>query len=312
MQDQDQKPTAVQTAPQAQPVEAKKPETTKKGASLKNLIASFAPQEVDPETYYTLISTQVMGVDARGKNRPVEDMLFFLNVAKKLQLDPTLKQIYPVYRWDSRLGRERMIIQTGIDGFRLVAQRSKQYGGQDDATYRVEDVFNPVTGEMKKQLVATVTVYKMVDGVRMGVTASARWDEYAQKKRDGSYVDMWANMPYNQLAKCAEALALRKAFPQDLSGVYISEELDKDRGDIKSLNLPTPKSIEEKKAKALETAKSKEAEAEKEVKTEDKKEEVKKVPEPQKVEPKAQDTLLSNFENMKQSPKPVKSLGDKK
>jgi len=246
----------AQTAPveQTPATKAVAKQPTKKGVSLKNLVASFAPEGIDADTYYTLISTQIMGVDARGNARPVEDMLFYLNVAKKLGLDPSLKQIYPVYRWDSRLGRERMIIQTGIDGFRLVAQRSNQYGGQDDASFKVEEVFDPVSGETKKQLVATVTVYKIVGSTRMPVTASARWHEYAQKGQKG-YSGLWATMPYNQLAKCAEALALRKGFPQDLSGVYISEELDKDRGDIKALDLPTPKSIEAKKA-AKEEAKA--------------------------------------------------------
>lgn len=307
MDTQSQNPTASQNTPTVKPVEATKPVITKKGASLKNLVASFAPEGIDTETYYTLISTQIMGVDARGKGRPIEDMLFFLNVAKKLQLDPTLRQIYPVYRWDSRLGRERMIIQTGIDGFRLVAQRSRQYGGQDDPTYKVEEIFDPITGENKKQLVAIVTVYKMVNNERMPVTASARWHEYAQKKSNGEYMGMWVTMPYNQLGKCAEALALRKAFPQDLSGVYISEEMDKERGDVKSLNLPTPKSIEEKKAKALESAKAKEIEAKKENVKETAVKEEKKVVEPQK----AQETLLKNFSGMKQSPETVKN-SDKK
>lgn len=244
-------------AQQPQTAVAKAPATSKKGVSLKNIIAQFAPEGIDADTYYQLISTNIMGTDARGNQRPVEDFLFYLQTAKKLGLDPTLRQIYPVYRWDSRLGRERMIIQTGIDGFRLVAQRSKEYGGQDDASYKVEEVFNPINGETKKQLIATVTVYKIVGNTRMPVSASARWDEYAQKAKNKNgeeyFTGMWATMPYNQLAKCAEALALRKAFPQDLSGIYVAEEMDKERGDIKSLDLPTPKSIAEKReAKALQ------------------------------------------------------------
>lgn len=252
-------PNTPKTAPAEVPTtKAVEAQTSKKGTSLKNIVASFAPEGIDPTTFYELISTQIMGVDARGNKRPVEDMLFFLNVAKKLSLDPSLKQIYPVYRWDSRLGRERMIIQTGIDGFRLVAQRSKQYGGQDDAVFKVEEVFNPVTGETNKQLVAVVTVYKVVGNTRMPVVASARWDEYAQKAKDKQgkeyFIGLWSSMPYNQLSKCAEALALRKGFPQDLSGLYIPEELDKERGDIKALDLPTPNSIEAKKEAKAEKA----------------------------------------------------------
>lgn len=224
-----------------------------KGLSVKALLKDVTPHGVDPRVYYELVSTQIMGTDKMGKPRQIEDIVYFLSVANKLKLDPLLKQIYAVYRWDSRAGKERMIIQTGIDGFRAIAQRSKEYGGQDDPAFTVEETFNPVNNETVKQLKATVTVYKVVGGQRMPVTASTRWNEYAQKGKDKQgneyYIGLWATMPYNQLSKTAEAAALRKAFPQDLSGVYISEELDRERGDIKSLDLPTPKAIEEKKAK---------------------------------------------------------------
>ena len=276
----EQQPTTAQTT-----AVAKAP--TKKGVSLKNIVANFAPEGVDVETYYQLISTQVMGVDARGNARPAEDFLFYLTTAKKLGLDPSLRQIYPVYRWDGKLGRERMIIQTGIDGLRLVAQRSQQYGGQDDATFKVEEVFNPINGETVKQLVATVTVYKIVGDTRMPVTASARWHEYAQKakRKDGGeyYMGMWESMPYNQLGKCAEALALRKGFPQDLSGIYIPEELDKDR-QIKGLDLPTPKAIAERK----------------EAKEEAKKEPTEPAKAPEIVKGEAEKTLLKNFAGQEQ------------
>lgn len=240
----------------AEPIQSK--QLSVKGQSLNNLIKQLTPEGIDPKAYYELINSQIMGLDAKGNGRPVEDMLYFLNVAKKLGLDPVLKQIYPVYRWDGRAGKERMIIQTGIDGFRLIAQRSKEYGGQDDAVFTVEEEYNPVTDETVKQLKATVTVYKLRGGQRMPVTASARWNEYAQKTKDGKYMGLWATMPRNQLSKCAESLTLRKAFPQDLSGLYISEELDRDRGDIKSLDLPTPKAIEEKKAKTAKVAETSE------------------------------------------------------
>src|SRR4051812_7595152 len=169
---------------------------SEKGLAVKALLKDVTPKGVDPRVYYELVNTQIMGSDKMGKPRPIEDLVYFLSVAKKLSLDPVLKQIYPVYRWDSRAGKERMIIQTGIDGFRLIAQRTKEYGGQDDAEFTVEDEFNPVTGETVKQLKATVTVYKQVDGKSLPVSASARWNEYAQKGKDKQgkeyYSGLWA------------------------------------------------------------------------------------------------------------------------
>lgn len=281
------------------PVAQKSLDDTKKGTSLKNIIAKFAPEGIDPQTYYTLINNQIMGTDARGNARPIEDMLFFLQTAKKLGLDPSLRQIYPVYRWDSRLGRERMIIQTGIDGFRLVAQRSQEYGGQDDAVYKVEELYNPITGETEKQLTATITVYKIVGNTRMPVPATARWNEYAQKAKDKQgkeyFIGMWSSMPYNQLAKCAEALALRKAFPQDLSGVYVAEEMDKERGDIKNLDLPAPKSVEDKKKAKAEAQQSAKDEGTKEANPADQNQADKPAEAPKLEKGTAVQTALTNF-----------------
>lgn len=69
---------------------------------------------------------------------------------------------------------------------------------------------------------ATVTVYKLMGGMKCPFTASARWEEYCPFPPNDN---MWRKMPYNQLAKCAEALALRKAFPAELSALRTDEEM---------------------------------------------------------------------------------------
>jgi hypothetical protein len=85
----------------------------------------------------------------------------------------------------------------------------------------------------------------MVEGTRVPFTASARWKEYVQEKdeyedsrKTGKKVPaaMWAKMPYLMLGKVAEALALRKAFPNDLSGIYTHEEMQ--QADIQVEAMP--------------------------------------------------------------------------
>jgi hypothetical protein len=87
---------------------------------------------------------------------------------------------------------------------------------------------------------ASVTVYKMVSGQRCAFSASALWDEYCQLAKDGKPTVMWQKMPYLMLAKCAEALALRKAFPAELSGVYTHEEMMQADTEAKAVESQPP------------------------------------------------------------------------
>lgn len=146
-----------------------------------------------------------------------DELQLFLYTAKRTGLDPLAKQIHAIKRWNSQAGREVMTVQTGIDGYRLTADRTGKLAGISDPVFDVED--KPHPGK------ATVTVRKLVDGNECDFSASARWGEYVQTKKDGSTTTMWSKMPYLMLGKCAEALALRKAFPADLSGVYTFEEM---------------------------------------------------------------------------------------
>lgn len=141
----------------------------------------------------------------------------FLHACKRTGLDPLMKQIYAIKRWNSQEKKETMAIQTGIDGYRLIADRTCRYAGSDEPVYEV--------GPEGYPSVASVTIYKMMEGQRCGFSASARWTEYVQTTREGQPTAMWKKMPFLMLGKCAEALALRKAFPAELSGIYTHEEM---------------------------------------------------------------------------------------
>jgi phage recombination protein Bet len=142
-----------------------------------------------------------------------DELKVFLYVCARTKLDPFARQIYLVKRWDTRQGRDVFTPQTGIDGLRSIAERAGNYAGNDDPTF--DDEKTP-----KK---ATVSVYKIVEGQRVAFSASARWEQYCPKSPNDF---MWQKMPHLMLGKCAEALALRKAFPNVIGGLYISEEME--------------------------------------------------------------------------------------
>lgn len=146
------------------------------------------------------------------------ELAFFLNVCKLKRLDPFTGQIHCVKRWDSSLGREKMSLQVGIDGFRVIAVRSGELAGISEPEFDSEEGDYPTW--------ARVTVYRYGrDNEKIAYPAKARYSEYVQTKKDGTPNHMWTTKPYIMLGKCAEALALRKAFPDELSGMYSDDEM---------------------------------------------------------------------------------------
>lgn len=146
------------------------------------------------------------------------ELVMFAEVCKRTNLEPFAapRQIYPVMRYDGRLKRKKMVIQTGIDGFRAVAERTGAYAGSDDAE------FEGVIDGTDWPAIAKVTVWKIVQGQRVPFTASARWSEFYPGDKQGN---MWKRMPHVMLSKVAEAAALRKGFPQQLGSLYSDAEM---------------------------------------------------------------------------------------
>jgi len=178
-----------------------------------------------------------------------DELALFLYVAKKTGLDPLTRQIHCVKRRakDKKTNQwiDKMTIQTGIDGYRVIAERTGDYAGQDEPEFIYK-----LNEQGKKTLeCAKVKVYKWKGQTRYcaGVGV-AYWDEYVVMvdeyngdSKTGNQVpnSMWEKMPHGQLSKVAEALALRKAFPQDLSGIYTNTEME--QADVRGEDLPTPK-----------------------------------------------------------------------
>ena len=137
----------------------------------------------------------------------------FLAHCRRTQLDPIARQIYAIHR-DGKWG-----IQVSIDGARLIAERSQKYEGQTPVQWTGDgQTWVDVWLDQKPPAAARVGVYKA--GFREPMIAVANFSAYAAGG------PMWQKMPALMLGKCAEMLALRKAFPQDLSGLYSSEEMD--------------------------------------------------------------------------------------
>lgn len=172
-----------------------------------------------------------------------DELALFIATCNRMRLDPFARQIFAVKRGG------RMQSQVSVDGFRLVAERTGQYQGQlgpfwcgSDGTW--VDVW------LKREPPAAAKVGVLRSSFREPLWAVATFDAYAQQSNP-----LWKTMPAAMLAKCAECLALRRAFPNELSGVYSPEEMEQAaKSDGRGTAKDKPRTLAEFTARVKETA----------------------------------------------------------
>jgi phage recombination protein Bet len=141
-----------------------------------------------------------------------DELRLFAYACQRTGLDPFSKQIYAIKRGG------KMTIQAGIDGLRAIAERTGQLDGSETYWCGEEGDWRDVWLSSKPPAAAKTIIHRK--GSQHPFVGVARFADYNAGQ------GLWAKMPAAMIAKCSEALALRKAFPADMSGVYSTDEMD--------------------------------------------------------------------------------------
>jgi phage recombination protein Bet len=175
-------------------------------------------------------------------------IMMVINYCREAKLDPLLKPVHIVPMWDSKTGKMRDVIMPGIGHYRTQAERSKFYAGITEPEFGEERE----SGGVKFPHWCKITVKRLLPNGKIGeFTAKEFWlENYAikgGKEKDKHPNAMWTKRPYGQIAKCTEAQALRKAFPELLGAAPTAEEMMGKEIDITdevesvSVEMPTSK-----------------------------------------------------------------------
>lgn len=171
---------------------------------------------------------ELLKTTMNAKGATDDEFKLAVYLCNSLQMNPFRGQIHFIKRWDSDEKKKVMKPQIGIDGLRLEAERSGQYGGQDDALWCGPDgIWHDVWLKEEPPAAAKVTVHRIrEDGTKVSFSGVALYSAYVQRRTDdGKPNRMWTSNPSGQLAKCAEALGIRKGFPAECSGLHTDVEM---------------------------------------------------------------------------------------
>ena len=201
--------------------------------------------QVFPATNTALVAQQHLTKDQVAllkrtfcKGATDDELALFTGFCDSKQLSPLSGQVHAVFRYDRDAGRKVMSIQTGIDGFRIMAQRSPEWDGMDAVVFCGDDgKWTDIWLARTPPLAARATVYRK--GKARPSVATAYWQMYVQNKKDGNPNQKWANGGPHMLAKCAESLAIRMEFPIEVGGVYTDEEM----GSVIDAEIVEPDSV---------------------------------------------------------------------
>ena len=141
-----------------------------------------------------------------------DELRLFAYACQRTGLDPFSKQIYAIKRGG------KMTIQAGIDGLRSIAERTGQLDGSETYWCGEDGQWSDVWLGSKPPAAAKTIIHRK--GSSHPFVGVARFADYIAGQ------GLWTKMGATMIAKCSEALALRKAFPADLSGVYSADEMD--------------------------------------------------------------------------------------
>lgn len=160
----------------------------------------------------------------------LDDEMFadFMAICRARNLDPLKRQIYPRTEWNQEEKRLEVIGETSIDGFAAIAGRDPRFDGIDGPHFRGrDDEWTEVWLDKElPPLFARAIVH--IKGRSVPVTAIVSWDEFAPYeivKGEIVYDEFWQKMPSHMLGKVARAHAYRRALPESLAGLYVTEEL---------------------------------------------------------------------------------------